>query len=670
MLLLCCCLRDRQSRKDVRSADGGEEMVQHRKGQAAHHNQHIDVSKQELKELERPSEINMKLEVSINLWEQAIHEYDELESHLLDSGDAELKAVLATLRNQPVPYLNSKNEKVRSLAVKRNEVFVREKAIGTKSSKTIETVASPVARSASQPAIKPVNSGLIGNGITRTVSAQKHAAGSLSAAGADSDTDTTTRLSATSMQRRISKTWAAHIQEIDQNILQANGGLAIAPMPNGLPSMGRSSNRTIQQQNNNNSSSNNNKSLYQSKIRPKWPDYLLDVSFEVLKVNSIGKKLRRTMKLTEYHILNIKEEGNEVSKVHKYVELSQVWLETTNILKIKLKDGLVLTYISPIAPHIVQQISTRVKTRLALNKTVFSDPVVNFGELPASIEHLVAAISAENAINSTTSMQSFATELASKFAKQPARVRVSFGVDAASDEEPRLTDSNSSDKSGKLHVDRTSSSSTVAENKPKIHAFTEQMSEHRVQEFVRGILFDAKTDEGNTRNDFVKTFVDARKTLRDVRSFIDGMHNYILSSRGIQLATKLLNITSAIPPASPPSSSQSPVLESYSFPTDDVIPGARESVSDDDGGVSVAVSGTASQLPGPPVTSTTVISPLRSLQQEAGSSKQIHDLTDLDSSSIVSLSFIVFTVVEESVYVPLSLEIQALLPSGVNVSVM
>jgi hypothetical protein len=129
MLLLCCCLRDRQSRKDVRSADGGEEMVQHRKGPSAHHNQHIDVSKQELKELERPSEINMKLEVSINLWEQAIHEYDELESHLLDSGDAELKAVLPTLRNQPVPYLNSKNEKVRSLAVKRNEVFVREKAI-------------------------------------------------------------------------------------------------------------------------------------------------------------------------------------------------------------------------------------------------------------------------------------------------------------------------------------------------------------------------------------------------------------------------------------------------------------------------------------------------------------------------------------------------------------
>src|SRR5438128_1956793 len=114
VLLLCCCLGDRHSRQDTQSRDGGEEMVQHRNGKAVqtplHYNHQVDVSKQELQELERPSEINMKLEVSINLWEQAIHEYDELESQLLDSGDVELKAVLPTLRNQPVPHLNSKNE--------------------------------------------------------------------------------------------------------------------------------------------------------------------------------------------------------------------------------------------------------------------------------------------------------------------------------------------------------------------------------------------------------------------------------------------------------------------------------------------------------------------------------------------------------------------------------
>ena len=48
------------------------------------------------------------------------------------------------------------------------------------------------------------------------------------------------------------------------------------------------------------------------KIKPKWPDFLVDTSFDVVKVNKFGQKYRRTIKLTQNNVITIKN-GNNIS---------------------------------------------------------------------------------------------------------------------------------------------------------------------------------------------------------------------------------------------------------------------------------------------------------------------------------------------------------------------
>ncbi len=70
------------------------------------------------------------------------------------------------------------------------------------------------------------------------------------------------------------------------------------------------------------------------------------------------------------------------------------------------------------------------------------------------------------------------------------------------------------------------------------------MKEHKLRGAVQALIFDGHTPEGNTRNHFIAKFkksvlgdvVDRSQLFMNVRHFIDGMHEYIMTNRGVELA--------------------------------------------------------------------------------------------------------------------------------------
>jgi len=390
------------------------------------------------------------------------------------------------------------------------------------------------------------------------------------------------------------------------------------------------------------------------KVKPKWPHFLLDIWFDVIKWNNMGRKQRRLLKLTEYHVLNIKS-GNEISKLYWYVDISRIWLENSNTLMFVMKGkSEPICYISPMAPSIVQQITTRVQVRIALEKTVFTAARTldaqfmkpEFSHMQA--ESMIEAIQAE--IGTDAVMADFAHGLVDKISKNRP-------VSSSYNESP--------------------SNTKAAKNKsPNLFVFSEGSLENLVQKEVQRVIFDAKTDEGNTRQVFLDTFDDSRrptpkrsltrvqkieppkpkKTLLDVRHFIDGLHEYYLSARGMEMTIIMLAWVKEKERADEAAGIVASKEE-------------RSSVSPtqaDGGGSRVSRGSMRMSRAQRPSIANRNTSARMSVSNTRGSirgMKYTDSLADLSDEQLAALSFISFTVIEEAVFLPLHDDIMKLLPS-------
>lgn len=106
-------------------------------------------------------------------------------------------------------------------------------------------------------------------------------------------------------------------------------------------------------------------------IRPKWPHYLVNVWYEVEKVNKVGVRQRRHINLTQHCILSVKG-GAAPSKEYRYMDVAQVWLQNNVLAVVRLRSGKQLVFASPIAATIVQQITTRVQVRMYICVSTYS----------------------------------------------------------------------------------------------------------------------------------------------------------------------------------------------------------------------------------------------------------------------------------------------------------
>ena len=337
-----------------------------------------------------------------------------------------------------------------------------------------------------------------------------------------------------SVQKRLSKNWAARLNRVDatQGTLipmpveksDSNNQQTASAIPIAVTEKKEASeiieNAAIT------GGTDSARSEQLSRVKPKWPHFLQEVWYDVVKWNDYGAKQRRIIRLTEYCILNVRRRNgaDKVSKLYNYLSIRHIWMENSNTLKIEMKNGNVICYLSNIAATIVQQITTRVQARIALERTTFSLPVnsdLNFSQDAAF--KLIEAIEMEQEEEANSLMQSFAQSLAEKI-KPAANVDCTPGS-AVRNLEPVTKERSNTN---------TTMNSTMT--KSTLFSYPIQSGASSIQSKLHEIVFDIDTTEGSTRQHFIDNFKKDGKGCNDMRKFIDGFHEYILSSRGMELA--------------------------------------------------------------------------------------------------------------------------------------
>lgn len=189
-------------------------------------------------------------------------------------------------------------------------------------------------------------------------------------------------------------------------------------------------------------------------------------------------------------------------------------------------------------------------------------------------------------------------------------------------------------------------STTAATAAPRFLNFKEGMPEFAAQKAVQNIIFDDSTSEGNTRKVFIDKFsagaasgspssgssAGNKDKLLEVRLFIDGMHEYLLTHRGISLA--LL----------------------YEQEKQRAIINNNNNSNSGDPSTSSLKDGSDSKQ----LQAQRQLTKRKSLQFL----KEHMDLSVVEDSLLVFISFIIFIVVEEALFLPLRNQIIGYLPGG------
>lgn len=241
-----------------------------------------------------PNKIDSNLEQSIAEWQEAINEYKMYEDNFLELNDPrdDLKTIIKALRRKPQVFLSSTySVNVRKLAEKKVAIKKMQKKLGLSkemraalfdSEMDVVPVSDFDTGGAGSVVANPLNSSII------------------------------MRDSSINVSTKISVMWANRLNEINptQGALQlqdeeqeegqgAAGGGGAA----GEAAVGSSGNVSKGSPVKRPAPLAKHASL-DMKIRPKWPDFLVDISYDVVKVNRFGHQMRRTLKLTQNHVIS------------------------------------------------------------------------------------------------------------------------------------------------------------------------------------------------------------------------------------------------------------------------------------------------------------------------------------------------------------------------------
>ena len=266
-------------------------------------------------------------------------------------------------------------------------------------------------------------------------------------------------------------------------------------------------------------------------LKLKWPDFLPDVSYDVLKISLFEHSIR-TLKLTEYHILDIKD-SNMICDVFLLTEIKRIWLRNADTLVLTLKTNKEIHYSSPIASHVIQQITSRVKIRIALEKGFSFNSVSNRDNGFQGIEYsaastakIISEISRTNHADCDDTIKVFANDLSIK--TKQLRKKSIIALPNRNAEEAKRTDAVAARTADNI---RTFT----------LQAFAVTSSEYKVQRKLQDILCNPSSPEGRTKEDFVAKFTQRNRQLKDVRNFIESMNDHIIIHRGNCLAFILRN---------------------------------------------------------------------------------------------------------------------------------
>ncbi len=437
--------------------------------------------------MKRQSVIDGNLNELIERWIFSLKDYRHLEEDYILSGIVDIDAVLK-LRNDPESLLSSSNNNIRELAIKRCNIFLM---------MTKLKIAIPRSQGKDERTGKNLPVDPIFNSFNHVDNEMVQTANHSVTSQANSNDN---------ISSLVSSRWASRL--------------------------GNMYNRDVDTKVENDNESHVINTVGTRELKLKWPDFLPDVSYDVLKISLFEHSIR-TLKLTEYHILDIKE-SNKICDIFLLTEIKRIWLRNADTLVLTLKSNKEIHYSSPIASHVIQQITSRVKIRIALEKGFSFNSVSNNNNTFQGIEYsaastakIISEISQTNHTDCDNTIKVFANDLSVK--TKQLRKKSIIALPNRNAEELKRTDV---------------TTSQTTKNKIKtftLQAFAVNSSEYKVQRKLQDILCDPSSPEGRTKDDFVANFTYRNRQLKDLRNFIESMNDHIIIHRGNCLAFILRN---------------------------------------------------------------------------------------------------------------------------------
>jgi hypothetical protein len=517
-----------------------------------------------LEELQKiiPS-IDQDLEKNIKSWEDSFRKYEELENKSLEVIGPELVRVLEKLRDDPDAFLNSSNPAIRSLARTRTSLYSPTSRRDSKDSimsleiedsvgsngrrKSLTASATPLSsslppplstptqtqRRGSLPDLRPLSmNSVISHSYTERASELLNYDSSSPEVVSNSKEGTKlvfgnrriqsvalTRRSVTgplvqtnpihpSMGRReLSLIWAGRLAELS-------------------PSQGQLSKQV-----------GRNGQVLSLKMTPKWPSWLSDCLYDVIKTNKYGKRQRRVLQLTEFHVLNIKD-GKSVTKVIPYGGIHRINLTSARAFTIDYEIKLsgqeivetgTLYYESLLSAHIVQQVTTRTQIRRDLDKIgqiASSEEIHRLGYSVGVTENMIQTIT-ELVTTNNSDITQFALLLGRRTYEQLLSLQ------------PHLIVASPPSPSSPLVRRHTTNEATALSR--RLLEMQQGSGEHRLKTHIQKIILDVQSPEGNTLRHFLHNFpsVPKDKNITELRHFIDGLYEYLIENHVNLFATSL-----------------------------------------------------------------------------------------------------------------------------------
>lgn len=455
--------------------------------------------------------MSIDLDNEIKVYSKAISDYESLEEDSLAEMGSELADVLNELRDHPSSFTTSANPKIRALAQKRAKIFASKKKLGISDDLNYDSTGRKRAKSFSAS----VNTELFVDDEGSAPSTED----------ASRPVKMSKRASWQAESRRkdiksnFNKELTANKHDPDDGDIPGSLSKKLSTkwaerLVDVNPTRGKLTASGIDEH-----------GLQTFKIRPLWPTWLVDTSYKVIKKNKYGKRQHRIIKVTEHHFFNIKN-GREITQSFVYSEMKKVWLKNQTTLVVSFGEDKVYEYQTEIALLIAQQLATRVQVRAALDKAVSdllenNSSVSNFSKSTAA---LITSIEGGSSSGGASSIISFARTISESF----------------------LNEQENTDRGSSMwHRDTNGTVDDAALALRLVH-LVPGSAEMLISAAVQDIMFDPRAPEGNTRKLFIEKFLarstegpdaaDSKTLCTEVRHFIDGMHEYIMEKRGAALS--------------------------------------------------------------------------------------------------------------------------------------
>ena len=227
-----------------------------------------------------PNKIDSNLEQNIAEWQEAINDYKLYEDNFLELNDPrdDLRTIIKALRKKPHVFLGSTySANVRKLAEKKVAINKMQKKLGLS---------------------KEMQSALLDSELDFVPVSNYENAENNSIVANPLNSSIILRDSSINVSTKISVMWANRLNEINptQGALQLSeeGGEGEEAAVTGA----------VKTASNKRPAPLSKHASLDLKIRPKWPDFLVDISYDVIKVNRFGHQMRRTLKLTQNHVIS------------------------------------------------------------------------------------------------------------------------------------------------------------------------------------------------------------------------------------------------------------------------------------------------------------------------------------------------------------------------------